>query len=90
MANESTAKENTGKAIQSSVDKGKNGKPARERREYSHEMSDKERYALQVVLKAKAACAQLAIAIQEGKTVNPSAIKSCIDLQANAVDMLFG
>lgn len=68
----------------------KNGKPARERREYAHEMSDKERYALQVVLKAKAACAQLAIAIQEGKTVNPSAIKSCIDLQANAVDMLFG
>lgn len=72
-----------------------NSKPAgvkkdRERRQYDHEMSDKERFALQVVLKAKAACAQIAIAIQEGKGITPEAYQAALSLQASAGAMLFG
>ena len=64
-------------------------KAARVRREYAHEMTSQERFALQVVLKGKAACTQIAIAIQEGKKVDSAAIDLCSALVSTAGKMLF-
>jgi len=89
MANEND-KSGTATATKSAL--GQNAKKVlsdRKRREYAHEMSDKERFSLQVVLKAKAACAQIAIAIQEGKGITPEAYKAALSLQEHAGAMLF-
>lgn len=61
----------------------------RERRKYEHEMTDAEKFALRTVLQAKAACTNIAVAIQEGKTVKADVIKKCLDLAQSSADMLF-
>ena len=59
------------------------------RKVYTHTMTEREKWALQIVLKAKGACTQLAIAIQEGKQVSPQAIGRCSDVIQATGDMIF-
>lgn len=64
-------------------------KKKREKKVYSHTMTPAERHAYHAVLNAKNACTQLAVAIQEGKKVDPKVVQQCGDLYANAALMIF-
>jgi hypothetical protein len=61
----------------------------RNKRAYTHVMTDAEKFALRIVLNGKSACTQLAIAIQEGKTIKPEILKACGELYTLAGTMLF-
>lgn len=61
----------------------------RTRKEYSHELTAEENYALQTVQRAAASMKVLNDAIRSGKKVNPEVIKLCFQLQQAAGDMLF-
>ena len=60
-----------------------------ERRQYSHTMTEGEKFALQSVLKAKNALTAIAVHIQEGKGCNPYIVKACLSIQSEAADVLF-
>lgn len=60
-----------------------------ERRIYEHKMTERDRFALQSVLKAKGALTAMAVAIQEGKGCNADLVQSCLDLQSAAAKALF-
>lgn len=68
---------------------GGNAKVARKRREYDHEMTEAEKYALQTVLKTKNALSACAVKIQEGKSIPPGVVKACLALQVEAAEVLF-
>lgn len=74
-------------AVPSATSTGK--KPERVRRVYEYKMTERDRFALQTVLKAKGALTSAAIAIQEGKGCNADLLKSCLELQAHAAELLF-
>jgi hypothetical protein len=64
-------------------------KAARKRREYNHTMTEREKFALQVVLKAKSAMATVAVHIQEGKGCTPEVLQAALNVQAAAASVLF-
>jgi hypothetical protein len=66
------------------------GKPVtRERKQYDHDMSDSERFALQTVQRAQAALKVVNEAIKSGKTINPALVDLCFDLSKAVGSMLF-
>lgn len=62
---------------------------ARKRKEYDHEMSEPERFALQTVQRAQSALRTINDAIKSGKTVKKEIVQLCFDLSKAAGDMLF-
>lgn len=64
-------------------------KVSRKRKEYDHELTAAENYALQTVQRASSALRTINDAIRSGKTVNPEVIELCFDLSKAAGDMLF-
>lgn len=65
------------------------GKKSREKRTFDHVMTDKDKFALQTVLKCKNALSATAIAIQEGKPVNAGVVQIALELQKIIAEMLF-
>lgn len=61
----------------------------RERKQYEHEMTDVERFALQTVQRAQAALRTINDAIKSGKAINPAVVDLCFDLSKAAGSMLF-
>ena len=62
---------------------------ARNRIQYDHEMTPSEKFALQVVLKAKNALTAMAVHIQEGKGCSPDIVKTSLAIQLAAAELLF-
>ena len=59
------------------------------RREFEHEMTDAERWALDVVRKTKNGLTQVALMIQEGDEVSADVIDLCNQLQGKIGRMMF-
>lgn len=65
------------------------GSKPRVRKVYAHSMTDAEKWALGQVKKAKSACTQIAVAIQNGKGVKPELIDACTEIVKASGRILF-
>lgn len=61
----------------------------RNRKVYTHVMTEPERFALQAVQRASSALRTINDAIKSGKKVNPDVVKLCFQLGQAVGDMLF-
>ena len=61
----------------------------RERKDYGHVMTDEERFALQVCIKARTALNAVGEHIKRGKGCNPEILKAALLIQSEAASVLF-
>jgi len=52
-------------------------------------MTEREKFALQVILKAKNALSAVAVELQEGKGCSAELLKSALAIQASAAELMF-
>jgi hypothetical protein len=89
MANESSGKP----PVAGSVGKGSTPTQTsgnkRARKVYEHEMTEQEKFALQIVQRAQSALRTVNDAIKSGRQVKPEVIKMAHQFVGASVDMLF-
>jgi len=89
MANEQTKERGTAGNQQATGKPAATGDKKRTRKEYDHELTSTENFALQKVQRATSALRTINDAIRSGKPVRKEVIDLCFQLEKAVSDMLF-